>query len=132
MSHPLKYVHKCIRNPFNDEWEREEFEKRNKDRIFDFEKIKYYIPIQTLNTWKQNLMSIIPVLLSLEDCQTYEEWRACPLICRIMNGKPNQEIDNPHYEKPFEVILKHKYATNAQIKSYMWFHPKYVKPSSLV
>jgi hypothetical protein len=45
MSQPLKYVYKGIRNPFNYEWEREEFEKRNKDRIFDFEKIKYYIPI---------------------------------------------------------------------------------------
>jgi hypothetical protein len=37
MTQPLKYVYKGIRNPFNDEWEREEFEKRNKDRIFDFE-----------------------------------------------------------------------------------------------
>jgi hypothetical protein len=52
MSQPLKYVYKGIRNPFNDEWEREEFEKRNKDKIFDFEKIKYYIPIQTRNTWE--------------------------------------------------------------------------------
>jgi hypothetical protein len=29
MSQPLKYVYKNIRNPFNDEWEREKFEKRN-------------------------------------------------------------------------------------------------------
>jgi hypothetical protein len=75
-------------------------------------------------------MPIIPVPLIRKDCPTYEEWRAWPLMWRIMNNKPNQETDNPHYERPFEVILKYKYATNAQIKSHMWFHPKYVKPSS--
>jgi uncharacterized protein YacL (UPF0231 family) len=45
MNQPLKYVYKGIRNSFNDEWEREEFEKRNKDRIFEFQKIKYLRPI---------------------------------------------------------------------------------------
>jgi hypothetical protein len=49
-----------------------------------------------------------------------------------MNNKPNQKIDNPHYEKRFEVIPKYKYATNAQIESHMYFHPKYVKPTSRV
>jgi hypothetical protein len=45
MSKPSIFVYKGIRNPLNDDWKREEFEKRNKDRIFDFEKTKYYIPI---------------------------------------------------------------------------------------
>jgi hypothetical protein len=72
MSQPLKYVYNGIRNPLNDDWEGEEFEKRNKDRIFDFEKIKYNIPKQTCNTWEQNLMPIIPVPLSREDCRTYK------------------------------------------------------------
>jgi hypothetical protein len=67
-----------------------------------------------------------------EDCPTYEEWRAWPLMWKIMNGKPNQEIDNFYYEKPFEVIQKYKYVTKAQIESHIWFHPKYVKPSSRV
>jgi hypothetical protein len=52
-------------------------------------------------------MPIIPVPLSREDCFTYEKLRAYPLMWKVMNNKPNQKIDNPHYEKPFEVIPKY-------------------------
>jgi hypothetical protein len=49
-----------------------------------------------------------------------------------MNGKPNQEIDTPHYNKPFELILKKDYTTQDEIKSYIRFHPEYFKPTTRV
>jgi hypothetical protein len=64
-------------------------------------------------------MPTIPLPLSREDCFTYEEWRAYTLMWKIMNNKPNQKIGNPHYKKPFEVIPKYKYPTNAQIESHI-------------
>jgi hypothetical protein len=121
MSQPLKYVYKGLRYLVNDDLEREEFKKRKRGRIFDFKKIKYYITIQTPNNWEQSLIPIIQVPLNQKDCVKYEEFKAWPVMWKILSGNLIQEIEYPHYEKQVEVIQRYNYATKTQIKFHIIF-----------
>jgi hypothetical protein len=71
-------LYKNIRNPLNEKFEREQFEKQLEENktTMDLEKIPYFIPNRNYLDWKEKMIAIVAVPLKQEDSYTYEEYRA--------------------------------------------------------
>jgi hypothetical protein len=60
--HPVKYIYKDIRNQYNDNIDRKQFEKRKKTMFLDLKSIKYYTPNQRYLNWKEMMVVFQRVL----------------------------------------------------------------------
>jgi hypothetical protein len=82
----------------NEKFEREQFQKQleEKKAWMKLEKIQYIIPDWNYLDSKEKMIAIVAVPLKQEDCYTYEEYRAWPMMWKMMKNRSPLEIKNPH------------------------------------
>jgi hypothetical protein len=94
-------LYKNLRNPLNEKFEREQFEKQieEKKMWMDLEKIPYFIPNLNYLDWKEKMIPVVAIPLKQEDCYTYEEYKGWPTMWKMMEKRSPLQIKNPHLIK---------------------------------